>query len=532
MHSITTRKTVASSQAVSPAGDVNHGEPLSGGVSFLRYRLARWMLWLRSLGSAFRQAANWLEMWRESLTDPRTNLVVLEVDSDEELHPAAGGKLGQEDVQRLLPIGHFLASLGIHRIELEPRLESNQIQDILTLLYAYRRDIRHGQGRSGLVQALRERGVAFVCSVIILRDGVLSVRYSYCTTCFSRLVAWFERRQRRFSDHRALFRAAPRFSFLLSLVIVVVFLIYTFVGNWWVLLGSSLFGAALVFVMTYLFFMTVGSLEYDNEEKAHNLGRAYEQLKLYADQIHADLERARAVQQRLLPDPQSMPQNCRLQWARSFAPEAEVGGDHFSASALDDHRVAILFSDVSGHGMAASLVTVIIQTAFQAWVESGGELLDLVRELDRRLFDLTPDDSFAAVVACIYDRRSETLEYINCGHHPHPCIIRAGSCKPDRLDEADGLILGVQLGMARCCQHVHLGCEDTLVFATDGITEASNLRGEMFGEERLWEILTQERYTTPQELVDRLVREVEAFAAEGTGHDDQTILAVRPVAEE
>ena len=91
--------------------------------------------------------------------------------------------------------------------------------------------------------------------------------------------------------------------------------------------------------------MTVGSLVYDNEEKAFRLEKANAKLRLYADWIHGDLERARAVQQMLLPDLTNMPMADRLEWGARFVPEEEVGGDYFDAAYLDANRVAILFAE-------------------------------------------------------------------------------------------------------------------------------------------------------------------------------------------
>ena len=82
-----------------------------------------------------------------------------------------------------------------------------------------------------------------------------------------------------------------------------------------------------------------------------------------------------------MPDIGAMPMANSLEWAASFVPQEEVGGDYFDASLTSQGRMAVVFADVSGHGLGAALVTAIMKTTFEAWLEQGGELIDLVRLL-------------------------------------------------------------------------------------------------------------------------------------------------------
>jgi serine phosphatase RsbU (regulator of sigma subunit) len=424
----------------------------------------------------------------------------------------------------------FLSDFGIRHVELDSRLESNQVSDVLTLLFSCRRDLRQAKPRSKDALATRLRrdgGVTFACALIRIHDNTLSVSYSYCMTRFSRLVAWFKKRQRHLQDHRALFRAAPRYGAVLGLAPLGVFTLYYFNGYPSVLLVASLFAAAGVFATTFLFFMTVGSLVYDNEEKAFRLGKANAQLRLYANWIRGDLERARAVQQMLLPDLTNMPMADRLEWGASFVPEEEVGGDYFDAAYLDANRFAILFADVSGHGLSAALITAIIKTTFQSWTERGGTLEDFLCGLNQRLFNLTPSQSFAAVAAGIFDVSSMEFTYCNCGHNPEPYLIRADVERPIPLNGARNLILGALEEINPITARLKLESRDMLFFATDGITEASNPFGEEFGATGLEEFLSSHSALSVEEMVRRLIDDVEDFSREGADNDDRAVLAFR-----
>jgi serine phosphatase RsbU (regulator of sigma subunit) len=425
----------------------------------------------------------------------------------------------------------LLRSLGIREIELDPRLECNQVADVLTLLFAERRALRGSLPQRATHPARRVRsadGLDLACTVTRLDVGRLTVSYSYCMTRFSRLVKWFKERQTHLSDHRALFHAAPRFAVLVGMGPLAVFLLYVaFRESWYLLLVASLLGSAAIFGATYLFFMTVGSVEYDNEEQAHTLKQAYAQLKQYADRIRSDMDRARIVQQRLLPDLDAMPLPDRLEWAASFVSQEEVGGDYFDASLTTQGHVAVIFADVSGHGMSAALVTAIIKTTFEGWLEREDGLVFFVRHLNQRLFDLTPLQSFAAVAVGIYDADRRTFCYCNCGHSPYPYLISSADGAPQPLDAAQVIILGVVPEIDPRPATVNLERGDTLFFATDGITEARNDVEEEFETERLEQYLAGPREVPLRQLVTGLVDTVERFTGGCDQGDDQTILAVR-----
>jgi serine phosphatase RsbU (regulator of sigma subunit) len=328
-----------------------------------------------------------------------------------------------------------------------------------------------------------------------IHGDTLSVTYSYCMTRFSKLVAWFKDRQRHLRDHRALFRAAPKYGAVFGVAPLGVFLLYYVNGTASLLLVASLLAAVGIFATTFLFFMTVGSLVYDNEEKAYRLEKANTQLRLYADWIRGDLDRARAVQEMLLPDLSDMPLADRLEWGASFVPEEEVGGDYFDT--------------------------------FQGWTERGGPIEDFIRQLNSRLYNLTPRQSFAAVAVGILDLSSVEFTYCNCGHNPEPYVIRADGELPAPLDGARNLILGALEEISPVTSRLLLCSGDTVFFATDGITEASNPYGEEFAVEGLEQFLSEHRSLPVEEMVERLISDVESHSQNAAGNDDRAVLAFR-----
>jgi sigma-B regulation protein RsbU (phosphoserine phosphatase) len=233
------------------------------------------------------------------------------------------------------------------------------------------------------------------------------------------------------------------------------------------------------------------------------------------------------VQQKLLPDLAQAPLRDRLHFAASFVPETDVGGDYFDVDRLGAHTLAVVFADVSGHGMSAALVTVIIKTTFHSWIEQGQPMAEFITDLNHRLCRLTPDDSFAALAVATYDTQSRRLQYSNCGHNPPPRLVRGNGDGVAELDGARGMILGAIEEAEPVLADVILQPGDKVVFATDGITEAVDDEKRMFGVERLDAFLEAHRDAPAQGLVARLVEEVARFTGSAPQKDDQTILALQ-----
>lgn len=441
-----------------------------------------------------------------------------------------GSRKMQHTLNKYPSLWDFIVSLGLNRFQLDARLERNQIVEALTLIYSHRKKIRkHLSGRTfrGKLNCLFEvQGLHFACTNIVVRKKTLNISYSYCTLRFSHVVHWFEKKHKSFSDHRALFHAAPRVALITAVIAIFPSMIYAYTcRSWQVLLVSA--GAAVVLgSLAYLFFMVTGSIEYDNEEKAYRLKRAYTQLKQYADRIGTDIRRARTVQQKFLPDVDDMPLSDRIDWAFSFVPADEVGGDYFDVCQLDEDRIAILFTDVCGHGMGAAFITAILKTTFQNWVENPESISVLAEQLNSKLYQLTPSDSFAAVFAAIYDINSAEMVFINAGHQPEPWLIPADRGEPlSSLNDARTMIMGVRQEIEVTTSKCRLESGDTILLVSDGIVESQNCDGQLYGIDNFEQFLRTCADCQPQRLVRCIVGEIETFSCGAVQHDDRTILA-------
>ena len=504
-----------------------------------RYALARLRCRVSRVGAQMRRLGRWLE---EDLF-PAADKVNEETLT---LIPGADGSVAVEHPAReeapsicdCHELAELLRHVDVRTICVDTRLESNQIEDVLILLVALKRKLASRDSspdRGSILTQLRsDEGLHFNCMQVMLHDGVLVVRYSYCVTRLSLAVLWFERRHRRFADHRALFHAAPRYGLLAVALTGAVLAGYLLTWSVTFLVVATAVEAMILFMAVYVFMRGMGSIEYDNEESAYRLAQAHAKVTQYAQRIGHDLDLARTVQRKLLPDCQRMPLADRIEWASHFNPETEVGGDYFDAAALDEHRAAIVFADVSGHGMSAALITVIVKMAFQSWLETGWSLMEYIRCVNRDLCRFTPDGSFVVLIAAVYDGERRCLSYVNAGHSPEPFFLPADSDKPVRsLTQLGSMLLGVQADIEVVEATQSLAPGDAVFLATDGLTEARSVRGELYGKDRLLRQLADHRAQPLGPLVSAVLEDMGRFAAGAEQTDDRTVLAlrVRPVGD-
>ncbi len=342
---------------------------------------------------------------------------------------------------------------------------------------------------------------------------------------YSHLVHWFERRNKNFRDHRSLFHLAPHYGLIATTVILVPSILLAGWYQQWIILSLLLTAALVLYGMTYLFLMVVGSVEYDNEEKAYQLSRTYSQLKFYASRVQADISRAQTIQQCFLPDTSKMPMCQLVDWASSYLPADEVGGDYFDVKSLGDDRVAIIFADVCGHGMAAALVTAVIKTTFQDWSKMSASLEKLALQLNQNIYFTTPTGYFAAVFLAILNGKTGQLEYINCGHNPLPWLLHEAN--PSQLDQASCMILGIEEMIDIQKAEVSLQKGDGFLIASDGIVENQDIEGQLYGQERFEELLRKNATLSISEMTQLITRETESFSKGTSLKDDQTLLTFR-----
>jgi sigma-B regulation protein RsbU (phosphoserine phosphatase) len=280
-------------------------------------------------------------------------------------------------------------------------------------------------------------------------------------------------------------------------------------------------------------------------ELEQRLARRNEELQTANTQItsanrrmKSDMEAAARVQHALLPA--ALPAWAGVRFAWTFQPCEELGGDMFGVVALDDRHAALYLLDVSGHGVAAALLSVSIRHFLTPLPGSGvsgasrsGQALaspkQVAAELNRRFPMDAVTGQFFTLMYGILDLQTHEFRYASAGH-PGPLHLPRGAAPA--LLTSSGLPIGVS-EEPRFEEHVlglHPG--DRLYLYSDGIPEAFNAVDEQFGSDRLVAALDEGRTRSLQESVSTLVADIERWCGERHLTDDVSVLAVEVAARD
>ena len=253
------------------------------------------------------------------------------------------------------------------------------------------------------------------------------------------------------------------------------------------------------------------------------LGQRLEQEMLERERVEQELQVARSIQQASLP--KEVPSLEGWQIAPFYRPARQVGGDFYAFHLLSEGRLGLVVGDATGKGVPAALVMSttlgMLRAVSQALDSSSpGEMLEQVNEA---LVPSIPTNMFVTCFYCILEPNSGSLTYANAGHDL-PYLHRNGEAEELR---ARGMPLGLMPEMGYEEKETIVGAGEAALFYSDGLLEAHNPKGEMFGFPRLRRLVT-ERAAEEGSLVDFLMEELSSFVGEDwEQEDDITLVTLR-----
>jgi serine phosphatase RsbU (regulator of sigma subunit)/predicted ester cyclase len=252
------------------------------------------------------------------------------------------------------------------------------------------------------------------------------------------------------------------------------------------------------------------------------MGQRLEQERIERELIEQELGLARSIQQASLP--KEVPRLEGWQISPYYQPAREVGGDFYDFFELEDGRVVVVVGDATGKGMPAALIAEATSNMLRAVAQalgssSPGGVLSRVNET---LLARIPDNMFVTCFYAILDPKSGSLSYANAGHDL-PYLWQSGEAQELR---ARGMPLGLMPGMDYEEKEITLQADEAALFYSDGLVEAHDPKGEMFGFPRLRELVAE--HGEKRSLGDFLLEKLYTFTGEGwEQEDDITLLTLR-----
>jgi adenylate cyclase len=270
--------------------------------------------------------------------------------------------------------------------------------------------------------------------------------------------------------------------------------------------------------------------EADRQRRA--LRQRLQEEREAAARLAGELEAARRIQLGLLPRPESaFPGEGRFRISAVMEPARVVGGDLFDFFLLDGDRLLFLVGDVSGKGLPASLFMAATKAFYRSIsARHTAELASTMRDANAEMGRDNPEAFFVTLVAVVLDVNTGRLWHCNAGHGA-PWIVRSGARAVERLEGGGGPPLCVLEDFAYETATSQLRPGETVLLVTDGVTEANDPRGELFGTPRVTALLTEAAHsparTEPAQLVADLVTALRTFRGPVEPADDVTLLAVQ-----
>jgi sigma-B regulation protein RsbU (phosphoserine phosphatase) len=265
------------------------------------------------------------------------------------------------------------------------------------------------------------------------------------------------------------------------------------------------------------FIYSVGNLAIISLENKRLFIEALEKQKL-----EEELFIARDIQRNLLP--QEIPFYDDFEIAALNVSSKQVGGDYYDVIPLDDNSFCLAIADVSGKGVPASLLMANIQAFLQVICKQGMKIDEATGLINDLISENTTEGRFITFFWGIINIQDKTLTYVNAGHNP-PLLIRDGSII--KLQKG-GMILGVMPTMIPYLfEEVKLNGKDVLVMFTDGVSEAMNIKGEEFSDDKLEQIATSLTDKSAHQILDGIKEEVHHFTQGSAQSDDITMIVTK-----
>lgn len=242
-------------------------------------------------------------------------------------------------------------------------------------------------------------------------------------------------------------------------------------------------------------------------------------------QMWQEFEVARRMQTRLLP--KSCPEITGLRITAKTIPAAKVGGDFYDFLPFKSKRLGIMIGDVSGHGLSAAMVMAGAMSTIRFAAEGNNQTNRALGSANVRLNKDLQKNMFVALFYGIIDLQNQKILYANAGQ-PLPLICRNGqvSCLP-QVEHGDRFPLGLVNDCTYRQNSFDLKFGDTLLFYTDGIVETYNPYKELYDFDRFYSSVQLHMHLDLQEMIERLVNDMDDYRNTADLNDDVTLVAVR-----
>lgn len=277
-----------------------------------------------------------------------------------------------------------------------------------------------------------------------------------------------------------------------------------------------------------VFGAALGATLVESERQRRRLRAELQTQREAAASLAGELEAARRVQMGMLPQPASvLAGDTRFDLAAVMTPAREVGGDLYDFYRLTNDRLLFMVGDVSGKGLPASLLMAMSKSLCKSAALRGlASVAAVLTQANVEIARDNPEVMFVTALACTLDLNTGALEYCNAGHDA-ACVLRPGGEVFALAGDGGPPLCMLEDYRYEVARHL-LAPGETVVLVTDGVTEAMNPKGELYGRARFRALLARlTAETSAAVVVEAIRRDTVSFSGGVELTDDMTVLAIR-----
>ncbi|MEO1130156.1 MAG: SpoIIE family protein phosphatase [Planctomycetota bacterium] len=405
-----------------------------------------------------------------------------------------------------------------HSIELETfRFDDDESSRVLVASI--------GDGQAGVVRGMRNGRDVLCAYAPIVSGGEETAAALICTTPFSDVIAIADGIDERFSDV-----TVSQLITNASIAVVVLGVVVLFAFR-----GSRAVSEPVQDLASTAARIASGDLDaraqVTSGDELGSLARTFNEMvpKLQDRmQLRQSLDLAMEVQQSLLPSAAPRVPGVDVDGRSIYCDE--TGGDYYDfllVEAIEGERLGVVVGDVTGHGIAAALLMTTARALLRSRLDQPGSIAEQVQDINRHLSEGNQHGRFMTFCYLMMDRVSGSLRWVLAGHDP-PILYEA---RTDTFSELGGGG-GIPLGVDGTWEYDELGRDgietgDVVVIGTDGIWEARNEAAEMFGKDRLRDVIRDAHAGSASEICDAVVQAVVDFRGRTPQGDDITLVVLK-----
>ncbi|MFQ5586009.1 MAG: PP2C family protein-serine/threonine phosphatase [Thermodesulfobacteriota bacterium] len=240
--------------------------------------------------------------------------------------------------------------------------------------------------------------------------------------------------------------------------------------------------------------------------------------------LDEELESIGRVQREFLP--KELPNIGGFEWAVYYATSTRASGDYYDFFRLPDSQIGIIIADVSGHGSPAAVVMTMTRLLLHTYPHEVAPPIEVLKNVNKLLVGNLLPGQFVTAFYSMLNPEDKTITYSNAGHC-HPQLIRASDRRTEKLKTTKGLPLGIASNGGFEQETTSLERGDVIIFYTDGLREAMNDAKELYGEERLLEVLKASYMRPAEDIKNAVLADVLSFCEGAPLRDDLTIIVLK-----